>query len=71
MYENLKVGDLLVSRLDSSLWIIVKTAKRKKMKYGTSPPGMVTRLSYLLISHRGTKKWYEDIEVKVKFKIPK
>jgi len=70
MYENLMVGDLLVSRADSSLWIILKITKSVGAGYGRKKFNN-NRFSYLLISHRGVKKWWKDIELKVKFKIPK
>ena len=68
-YKDLQIGDLLIRRKDSSLHIILEINKQVGKGYGRKKFDN-HRYSYLLISHNGDQRWWKDVDLRVKFRIP-
>ena len=66
---DLQVGDLVIGRKDGKPYIVLEVKTSVGQGYGRKKFAN-HRYAYLLISHNGKKKWWKDVEIRVKFKIP-
>lgn len=66
----LEVGDLVIGRKDGKPYLILEVKIDVGKGYGRKKYGN-HKYSYLLYSHDGKKKWWKEVELRVKFKIIK